>query len=80
MHKEAFIDNLYLFPHIQRRLEAIWGTPECRSYLVGLMRQSDRESREGFPPHVFRTLFDIYSLHDYEYPEFIPKNTPWDYA
>ncbi len=50
------------YPHIEERLRAIWGTPECCAYLHTLAL-SDRLNRAGFPPHIFRHLMELQTLH-----------------
>ena len=79
MKHDNLIDNLTFFPHVASKIRTFWGTERCREYLADIMRQSDRPNRQGFPPYVFRTLFDLYELHDIEYPEFRPRPSPWDH-
>jgi len=43
------------------RISAIWGTPECKSYLNKLLLQ-DRVGRQGFSEKVIRALMDIQQL------------------
>lgn len=80
MKRDNLLDNLYMFPHIPKRIERLWGTKECREYLTSIMRQDDRPRRDGFPPHIFRTIFDLYEMHDIHFPEYRPLPEPWDHA
>ena len=50
------------FPHIQEKLEVLWGEPECYAYLKTLT-VSDRDDRMGFPQAVFRSLVELLVLH-----------------
>jgi len=80
MKLQNFIDNLSMFPHIQKNIQTMWGTEKCRWCIHSIMRQDDRPYRDGFPLYVFRTLYHIAMLHDDEFPQFRPKAGPWDFA
>lgn len=43
------------FPHIARRLEALWQTPQIDLYMDSLLIDT-RGSRQGFPPDVLDEL------------------------
>ena len=75
--KDHLFEGLWDFPHVVKRVNAMWGTAECREYLIGLMRQTDRESRQGFPPQAFRACFDLFMLHDMEFPQHRKDPEPW---
>ena len=72
-----FLDHLASFPHVVSRVDATWGSQECRDYLVELLRQSDRINRQGFPAVAFRAIFDLLDLHDIRFPGFRPPPDPW---
>lgn len=53
-------------PAIATKIAAIWGEPECASYLRRLLIQ-DREGREGFSVPVFAALAGLQELHNLLY-------------
>lgn len=55
-------------PQIAARIAAIWGEPECDTYLRRLLVQ-DREGRAGFNVHVFSALAGLQEMHDLFYPK-----------
>jgi hypothetical protein len=56
------------FPHL-RRIEAIWGTRECREFITELMSDS-RGDRQGFPVEHASTLIALLMEHDEVFPQF----------
>lgn len=72
-----FYDNLTKFPHVVEKSTSLWGSQECRDYLVNLLSQTDRIGRQGFPFGAFRAIFDLLELHDYRFPEYRPPQDPW---
>lgn len=72
-------DNLLLireFDRIKQRIMQIWGTEECRKYMIGLvLDERDRHISQvqGFPPHIVSALLNLIDLHDCEYPDFAPS-------
>jgi len=64
------------FPHIKSKLEWMWGTKECRKYLLSL-KISDRP-RNGFPFAILIAIDDLIELHDITYPQWRPIDTVWD--
>ena len=69
---------LVSFPHILKRLEALWGSDECRQYLSGLLIP-DRIDRKGFPFAVLSAIYSLLDLHDVTYPQFKPRSGLWDH-
>ena len=68
---DALISKLDKFPHIQYRIELLWGSRDCRKYLKSL-GVADRPNRKGFPFEAGMAIHSILELHDSEYPEFKP--------
>jgi hypothetical protein len=56
------------FPHL-RKIEAIWGTRECREFITELMSDS-RGDRQGFPMEHASTLIALLMEHDEAFPQF----------
>lgn len=63
-------------PAIATKIAAIWGEPECASYLLRLMIQ-DREGRAGFSEPVFGALSGLQELHGMLYPV-QTATSPWE--
>lgn len=62
-----------LLPHFERihlRIEALWGTRDCRDYLNTLLTDTRDGTRTGFPPHIAKELFRLLHEHDLAYPKF----------
>lgn len=64
-------------PAIAARIAAIWGEPECRSYLHRLLVQDYGRERNGFSAPVFGALAGLQELHDMLYPV-QTATTPWE--
>lgn len=64
------------FPHVTKRLRLLWGSPECERYLLGLV-VPDREGRQGFPPHVFKSVLALSNLHHAPEREAPSRPDPW---
>lgn len=77
MSFSSLVSNLKDYPHIQKRLEIIWGTMECRKYLKSLC-VIDREDRKGFPFEIIQTFVDLISLHDSAFPQYMPNIQIWN--
>lgn len=50
------------FPHIIKRIKALWGSPECDLYISQLLIP-ERNRNEGFPAEAFKELSDILDVH-----------------
>ena len=58
---------------IYQRLGFVWGSLECRTYLLHLITDSktkEGNDRQGFDPAVASELAKLLHHHDEEYPEF----------
>lgn len=51
------------FPHIVKKLTALWLTEACAEYLSGLT-VADRPGRQGFPLDVMEDLMMLYEIND----------------
>jgi hypothetical protein len=74
---KELVDKLTQFPHIQTKLNWVWGSRECRQFLSSLTT-ADRLNRKGFPFEVVMVIDDLIILHDNVYPQFKPKPSLWD--
>lgn len=54
------------YAKIASRISLIWGTKECNDYLHSLII-TDRDDRQGFPPHIFEQLLKLYLYHEDKY-------------
>ena len=68
------------YPHVGKRIRGLWGSDECREYMVGLIVERERPQRDGFPFEIIELLHGILVAHDDAFPEFKPRPSPWDYA
>jgi hypothetical protein len=51
------------YPHITQRICALWGHPELKDYLEGLvMIETNRDDRQGFPLPVQEELMALHQL------------------
>ena len=54
------------FPHIYKKVIAIWGTPELDVWLKDLVIETQRPDgtdRQGFPPEIMAELLKLYNIH-----------------
>ncbi len=58
------------YPHLSG-IELIWGTRECRIYLVTLLTDSRDGGRAGFEPAAARTIYRLLEEHDRVFPHLI---------
>lgn len=58
------------FPHIGRRLKAVWGQETFSPYLDTLFNDNRDGHRHGFPEPVMLALFRLVKMHELEYPQF----------
>ncbi len=64
------------FPHF-RRVETLWGSPECRSYLTDLLLDSRQGERRGFDQAASKTLFSLLREHDDHFPQYVTRQSYW---
>ncbi|BAL25173.1 hypothetical protein AZKH_2873 [Azoarcus sp. KH32C] len=57
------------FPHL-RKIEAMWGSAECRKLLFQLMTDTRGGTRQGFPKEHALTLMRLMMEHDRKFPQF----------
>lgn len=66
---DAFIAPLEKsFPHILKKIQALWGYPEMNLYFSRLIID-DRGDREGFPAEVWDDLHTLMQLHQTILPD-----------
>lgn len=61
------------FPHL-RKIDLIWGSRECRQFLLDLLTDSRGGKRQGFPPEHAMTIMRLQMEHDRLFPQF--ENEP----
>lgn len=80
--QKSLIDTLSAYPHIQHKLETLWGTKDGRDFINGLIFNTSGRitssvdgipKNQGFPLSVIQTITDILVLHDTQFPEFGKK-------
>lgn len=54
------------YPHLSR-IETMWGTPQCRHFLLDLLSDSREGSRRGFEPEHASTIFRLLNEHDAQF-------------
>lgn len=57
------------YPHLAR-IDELWGTRDCREFIVRLMNDTREGSRRGFPGKHARTILRLLIEHDQRFPEF----------
>lgn len=57
------------FPHL-RRIDLIWGSSECRKFLLHLLTDTRGGTRQGFPKEHAGTIMSLLMEHDRRYPQF----------
>jgi hypothetical protein len=64
------------FPHF-RSIKAIWGSPECRKFLTGLLMDNREGTRQGFDRTASATIFELLKEHDDKFPEHVEHDRAW---
>lgn len=57
-------------PHIMKKVEAMWGTKECRDYLMHLIKDSRDGARAGFDFTVASSILQLLIRHDELFPQY----------
>lgn len=58
---------------ISHRIDALWGTDTCRTYLLELITDTRGNSRQGFPREIMTYLLKLIERHDTEFPGLVPE-------
>uniref|UniRef100_A0ABX1PJ00 Uncharacterized protein n=2 Tax=Aromatoleum anaerobium TaxID=182180 RepID=A0ABX1PJ00_9RHOO len=67
---ETSTEELYeRFPHL-RKIDLVWGSPECRKFLFMLMTDTRGGTRQGFPREHGATIMSLLLEHDRRFPQF----------
>jgi hypothetical protein len=67
---ETPTEKLYeRFPHL-RKIDLLWGSPECRKFIFLLMTDTREGKRQGFPTEHAVTIMALLMEHDRRYPQF----------
>lgn len=67
------IDTPYLkkrHPHIAKKVETLWGSKECRDYIMHILKDSRDGKRAGFDFSVAGELLKLIAKHDELFPQF----------
>ncbi|THF63483.1 hypothetical protein [Pseudothauera rhizosphaerae] len=66
------------FPHL-RKIDHIWGSRECRNYILQLMTDTRGGTRQGFPREHALTIMSLLMEHDRRFPQFeeAPSDAHW---
>lgn len=63
------------FPHLQC-IDLMWGSRECRQYVLNLMTDTRGGTRQGFPSDHAMTIMSLLMEHDRVFPQY--ENEPVD--
>jgi hypothetical protein len=67
---ETPTEKLYeRFPHL-RKIDLLWGSPECRKFVFMLMTDTRGGTRAGFPREHAATIMSLLLEHDRKFPQF----------
>ena len=66
------------YPHLSK-IDAMWGTPQCRVLLMDLLSDSREGTRQGFPPQHASTIFRLLNEQDTQFShlEDDPSSVSW---
>lgn len=68
------------FPHVTKRIEALWGSPELSAYLSSLVMETTRRcgaKRRGFPAQAMHHVLKIHNIHFRSTGKALPH--PWNH-
>ncbi|AGX86882.1 hypothetical protein [Candidatus Symbiobacter mobilis] len=65
------MQHLNKYPHIVKNIEKMWGSKNCRDYILDLTNDTRGGTRKGFTLEQGLELVNLLNKHDEEYPEFI---------
>lgn len=57
------------YPHL-KKIDELWGTRDCRQFIVRLMNDTRDGTRRGFPGDHARTILRLLIEHDRTFPQF----------
>lgn len=69
MRKTDTTELFESYPHLVK-IDELWGTRECREFIVRLMNDTREGKRRGFPGSHARTILRLLIEHDQIFPEF----------
>ena len=62
--------DLYIkYPHIHTKVTTLWGTPDCRKYLLKLIGDNPDGTKQGFTTVEAGALVDLLTKHDMLFPK-----------
>jgi len=69
-------------PHIQRKIDVMWGTQSCRDYLMTLVSDNRDGQRKGFSMDLINEIIAVLDKHDVDFPQFNNTNPidAWRYT
>lgn len=68
--RKTDVTGLYAsYPHLAK-IDELWGTRDCREFIVRLMNDTREGARRGFPGDHARTILQLLIEHDKSYPQF----------
>lgn len=62
------------YPHIFHSIRKLWGTKECREYMLELVLDTRNDTRRGFMLEAMKAIFFLLSEHDAYFSRFIDNN------
>lgn len=83
-NKKTFKDILSVlesnYPKVAEKINATWGTLQCRQYLDDLCidDRCDVKPRQGFSFEILMLIEDLLDEHDAAFPNFVIAKKPWD--
>lgn len=68
-------------PWIVTRINGMWGSKECRDYILKMgVQDSNAGPDDVFPFCVLSWLIDLVKKHDREFPEYANPKQPFTFA
>lgn len=65
------------YPTIYNRIKMLWGSPECRKYLLEITLK-DSHDDSHFSVVIMQALHFLISRHDNEFPDLIPTTVNYN--
>ena len=70
MQNDKIEELSQLTPRIGFKVNSLWGTKECRVYLVTLLSDSRNGARQGFDLNTAKLIYGLLADHDESYPQY----------